>query len=269
MTYLTLNNGLLIPQLGTGTNTFGKENKDFMGVINGNTSELLSSIDVGYRLIDTAVAYRNEKVIGDAVSQSGILREEFFITSKIPGSIEYMGTDDLVRQTIQSSLNNLQMDYMDLYLIHKPWDNLKDMLRVWKVLEEAVELGKIKSIGVSNFNEEQLQYLIDHVNIKPAVNQFLSYPGFEQKELIEFCQSNHIIAEAYQSITKLTDETKKILSNIGKKYHKSWNQVVLNYQVNKGMVVIPKSHSTSHQQSNFDIFDFELSEEDRMIIENL
>jgi len=269
MTYLTLNNGVVIPQLGTGTNTFGKENHNYMGKITGDTSELLSAIKLGYRLIDTAVAYRNESVIGDAVKQSGIPREDFFLVSKLPELKEYNGTDELVRQTIESSLKNLQTDYMDLYLIHWPWDDLDDIVRVWKVLEKAVDQNKIKAIGVSNFNQEQLKYVYDHARIKPAVNQFLSYPGHEQKELIEFCQELGVVPEAYQSLTKLDDVAKEVFANIGSRYNKDWNQIVLNYQVNKGMIVIPKSHSEVHQQSNFEIFDFELSDDDRAEIESL
>lgn len=269
MTYLTLNNGVVIPQLGTGTNTFGKENHEYMGKITGDTSELLSAIELGYRLIDTAVVYRNESVVGDAVKQSGVAREEFFLVSKLPELKEFNGTDELVRHTIDQSLKNLQTDYMDLYLIHWPWDDLDDIVRVWKVLEEAVDQGKIKAIGVSNFNPEQLKYVYDHARIKLAVNQFQSYPGHEQKEWIEACQNLGVVPEAYQSLTKLDDIAKEVLSNIAERYNKDWNQIVLNYQVNKGMVVIPKSHSKAHQQSNLEVFDFELSDEDREAIETL
>ena len=269
MKYLTLNNGMIIPQLGTGTNTFGKENKQFMGTITGDTKELISAIQLGYRLIDTAVVYRNESVVGDAIKQSGIDRNDFFITSKLPQDPAYNQTDDLVRKTIDTSLKALQVDTMDLYLIHFPLATLADNARVWKVLEEAVNLGKIKAIGVSNFNIEQLKDLLKHAKIKPVVNQFLSYPGHAQQELIDYCKSEGIVPEAYQSLTKLDDQTKKTLQEIGDKYHKTAQQVVLNYQISKGMVVIPKSHNPKHQQSNIDVFDFELSKEDFKSIEQL
>ena len=269
MTYLTLNSGYVVPQLGTGTNTFGKENRDYMGKINDDTKELISAFKLGYRLIDTAVAYRNESVVGKAIIESGLPRSEFFVTSKIPHEKAFNSTDELVMQTIDNSLKALQLDYMDLYLIHWPWDDLDDIVRVWKVLQKAVELGKIKSIGVSNFNPDQLKYLYDKAIIKPAVNQFQSYPGHEQQAWIDACFDLGVTPEAYQSLTKLPDETKEVLINIGKKYDKDWNQVVLNYQVNKGLIVIPKSHSESHQLSNIDVFDFELSEEDRKTIESL
>ncbi len=269
MNYLKLNSGYLMPQLGTGTNTFGKENRDYMGKITGETKELDSAIKLDYRLIDTAVAYRNESVIGQAWRKSGIDREEFFIVSKIPEKPEFSGTDDLVRQTIDASLKNLETAYIDLYLIHWPWDDLDDVMRVWYVLEEAVREKKIKSIGVSNFNIEQLKHVIEHANIKPAVNQFQSCPGHQQQALIEYCQSVGVVPEAYQSLTKLSDDSIDLLKSIGKSYGKDYNQVVLNYQVNKGLVVIPKSHSETHQLSNFNVFDFELSLEDIKTIDNM
>ncbi|QWB95938.1 aldo/keto reductase [Mycoplasmatota bacterium] len=269
MMYLTLNNGMVIPQIGTGTNTYGKENKDFYGVINGDTKELISAFDLGYRHIDTAIYYRNESVIGDAVEAYPLDRSEFFITSKIPEKEEFSSTDTLVRKNIALSLKALQTDYIDLYLMHFPLESLEENLRVWRVLEEAVDKKQIRSIGVSNFNEEQLGYLLEHARIKPTVNQFLSYPGHEQSALIEYCQSHGVAAEAYQSLTKVTDEAKKILSDIGAKYDKKWNQVILNYQVNKSIIVIPKSHNPVNQASNIDIFDFELSEEDIERIKNI
>ncbi len=269
MKYLKMNNGFEIPSLGTGTNTFGKANKDFFGEINYDTKELLSAIDLGYRLIDTAIYYRNEAVIGKAVKESKINRKEFFITTKIPEKEEFSSTDTLVSQYIEQSLQNIDLEYIDLYLMHFPLETNEENIRVYRILESIVDQGLIKSIGVSNFNIEQLQYLIDHVRIKPVLNQFQSYPGKHQQHLIDFCNSNDIIPEAYHSIAKLSEEHKNILTEIGKKYNKTWSQVVLNYQVHQGMVVIPKSHNPKHQQENIDIFDFKLNEEDQHIIKHL
>ncbi|MFP4078272.1 MAG: aldo/keto reductase family protein, partial [Candidatus Izemoplasmataceae bacterium] len=167
MKHLKMNNGLTIPVLGTGTNTFGKENGDFNGAITYDTKELLSAIDLGYRLIDTAIFYRNEAVIGKAVKESGIDRTEFFITSKIPDKKEFTETDEHVKYHVEQSLKALNMEYIDLYLIHFPLESDEENLRVWRVLETFVEEGLIKSIGVSNFNEDQLAYLIRHASIKP------------------------------------------------------------------------------------------------------
>ena len=269
MKTLTLNNGYQIPVLGTGTNTFGKENHDFSAPINHDTTELRSAIELGYRLIDTAIYYRNESVIGKAVRESGIDRSEFFITSKIPEKDEFSGTDDRVHQSVQASLSALDLDYIDLYLIHFPRSTDEENLRVWTVLESYVDQGLIKSIGVSNFNVEQLQALLKRARIKPVLNQFLSYPGHHNQALIDFCQGESIIPEAYQSLKKITPETQEILSKMSEKYGKTWSQVVLNYQINENMVVIPKSHNASHQKDNVDIFDFVLSDEDQLRIKQL
>lgn len=269
MKQLKMNNGLTIPILGTGTNTFGKENNDFNGKITYDTKELRSAIELGYRLIDTAIYYRNEAVIGKAVKESNIDRSEFFITSKIPENKEFSETDECVKHHVEQSLKYLDMDYIDLYLIHFPLETNQDNLRVWRVLETFVNRGLIKSIGVSNFNEEQLAYLIEHATIKPVVNQFQSYPGKHQQALIDFCKANDIIPEAYQSLAKVDAKTKDILIELAKPYDKTWSQIILNYQVNESLVVIPKSRSKQHQFENIDVFDFKLTKKDIETIKNI
>ncbi|MCD4827710.1 MAG: aldo/keto reductase [Acholeplasmataceae bacterium] len=262
MKYLKMNNGLTIPVLGTGTNTFGKENNDFFAKITYDTKELSSAIKLGYRLIDTAIYYRNEAVIGKAVRESNIDRSEFFITSKIPEKKEFIETDESVKYHVEQSLKALDIGYIDLYLMHFPLETNQENLRVWRVLEEFVKRGLIKSIGVSNFNEDQLAYLIKHASIKPVLNQFQSYPGKHQQSLIDFCKANDIIPEAYQSLAKIDVKIKEVLIKLAKPYKKTWSQVVLNYQINEGLVVIPKSHSNQHQFENFDVFDFKLTNKD-------
>lgn len=269
MKYLKMNNGLQIPILGTGTNTFGKENNDFYGEITNDTKELKSAIELGYRLIDTAIFYRNEAVIGKAVKESKIPREEFFITSKIPAGDEYAETDELVETFVNNSLKEIDLDYIDLYLIHFPLETNEGNLRVWRVLERFVDKGLLKSIGVSNFNENQLAYLLEHARIKPVLNQFQSYPGKHQQSLIDFCKANNVIPEAYQSLAKLSDETKLQLIEIAKKYGKTWSQVILNYQMNEEIVVIPKSHNKKHQYENIDVFDFTISKDDKEVIKSM
>lgn len=265
----TMNNGLTIPALGTGTNTFGKENNDFSGKITYDTKELESAIELGYRLIDTAIYYRNEAVIGKAVRESTIDRSKFFITSKIPADNEFIETDESITSHVEQSLKELDMEYIDLYLIHFPLETNEENLRVWKVLERFVDSGLIKSIGVSNFNEDQLSYLIKHARIKPVLNQFQSYPGKHQQSLIDFCKANDVIPEAYQSLAKLDAKTKDKLVELSKPYKKTWSQIVLNYQINQGLVVIPKSHSKQHQAENIDVFDFTLTKEDIETIKNM
>ena len=259
----------MIPVLGTGTNTFGKESNDFNGKITYDTKELSSAIELGYRLIDTAIYYRNEAVIGKAAKESNIDRSEFFITSKIPEKKEYTESDESVKYYVEQSLNLLDIEYIDLYLVHFPLETNEENLRVWRVLETFVDKGLIKSIGVSNFNEEQLAYLIKHARIKPVLNQFLSYPGKHQQSLIDYCKANDVIPEAYQSLARLDVKTKDVLKELAKPYKKSWSQVVLNYQINEGLVVIPKSHSKEHQFENIDVFDFKLKKEDIETIKNI
>ncbi len=269
MKYLKMNNGLSIPVIGTGTNTFGKENNDFNGKITYDTKELHSAIKLGYRLIDTAIYYRNEAVIGKAVKESNIDRSEFFITTKIPADEEYTKTDERVIYYIEKSFKELGMDYIDLYLMHFPLKTNEENLRVWRVLETFIDRGLIKSIGVSNFNENQLAYLIKHASIKPVLNQFQSYPGKHNQALIDFCKAHDIIPEAYQSLAKLDAKTKNKLIEIAKPYNKTWSQIILNYQINEGLVVIPKSHNNQHQLDNIDVFDFSLTKKDIDAIKNM
>lgn len=269
MKHYTMNNGISIPALGTGTNTYGKENKDFFGDINYDTKELQSAIALGYRLIDTAIYYRNEAVIGKAVKESLLDRTEFFIVSKIPEKPEYTMSDDVVRGSINQSLSLIDLDYIDLYLMHFPLEHNEENLRVWRVLETYVDAGLIKSIGVSNFNIEQLTFLLEHARIKPVLHQFQSYPGHHQQHLIDFCKKHDIIPQAYHSIAKTSDAHKKILSEIGHTYNKSWSQVTLDYQISQGMVVIPKSHNPENQHTNINVFDFELTDQEKDIIKSL
>ena len=269
MKTLMMNNGLPIPVIGSGTNTFGKEGHAYMGAINNDTTEIENGLKLGYTLWDTAISYRNESVLGLAIKRSGIDRKKLFITSKIPGQPEYTQTDDLVEASILSSLKALDTDYLDLYLIHKPWEDLDDMVRVWKVLEKQVDLGRIKTLGVSNFNKDQLAYLLAHSRIKPAVNQIESHPGFWEDELIEFCQENKVIPEAWGPITRVSDEAKAVLSKIGDQYNKTWVQVVLRYQIERDVIVIPKSKDKLRQAQNLDVFDFNLTDEDKALIRSL
>lgn len=264
-----MNNGMKIPVLGTGTNTFGKENGNFYGKINDDTKELRSAIELGYRLIDTAIFYRNESVIGKAVKESTIDRSEFFITSKIPHEKAFIETNELVQYHVEQSLKALDLAYIDLYLIHFPLESNEENLRVWRILETFVNQGRIKSIGVSNFNIDQITYLVKHAKIKPVLNQFQSYPGKHQQALIDYCKANEIIPEAYQSFAKLDAKVKERLIEMAKPYQKTWNQIILNYQINEGLVVIPKSHNSQHQLENINIFDFELTENDRNTIKQM
>lgn len=186
MKTIKLNTGIEIPVIGSGTNTYGKKNRDYSAPINNDTSEIISAIEAGYRHFDTAISYRNEAVVAKALAESGLERSDFFITSKLPGDPQYTADEAAVRKGVEQSLTALNTDYIDLYLIHHPWENLAEIVATWNVLENYVDQGILKAIGVSNFNEEQLRHLLEHARIKPAVNQIQSHPGNWHDEIINY-----------------------------------------------------------------------------------
>lgn len=268
MKKIKLNNGIEIPLIGIGTNTFGKEGNEYQGELDYNTKELESAIKIGYRLLDTAIAYRNEAVIGKAINESIIDRDEFIITTKLPGKVGYI-TKEEIKAAIDSSLDNFKTNYIDIFLMHQPWDNKDEMLSVYLELEKYVKKGVIKTLGVSNFTIEDLTFIIKNAEIKPALNQIGSYPGNFQDELIEFGNKNGVISQAWGPLNRVNDDMKIVLNKIGTNYNKTWAQVLLNYQVNRGVVVIPKSHRHEGQKENFEIFDFKLTDEEAEIIKAL
>lgn len=268
MKYIKLDNGVTTPIIGSGTNTYGKVNNDYRGEITNDTTELQTAISAGYRYFDTAVSYRNEGVVGKAWSESAIPREEFFLVSKIPNGPEYVQDEAAVDATVQASLEALRTDYIDLYLIHHPWDDHEGMLAVWKVLEKHVDQGNIRAIGVSNFSIEQLQLLLDHGKMKPVVNQVESHPGEWNHEVIEFGRQHGIYAQAWGPLTRVSPENRELIGRIGEKYGKSWAQVILNFQIDRDVIVIPKSHNPERQQENLDIFDFHLTDDEKEILYN-
>lgn len=266
MKKIILNNGYEIDIVGSGTNTFGKEDRDYRGLINMDTKELASAIELGYRHFDTAISYRNESVVGKAIKESKLPRELFFITSKIPGREPYISD---VSGAVNSSLDNLGVESIDLYLIHHPWDNMEEMLSMYKKLESYVSKGFIKSLGVSNFTEAQLEYLYNNVTIKPTVNQIESHPSHWNDDLIAYTHSLGVAVQAWGPLSKVTQEAVDTLTQLGTKYNKTWAQIILRYQIERDVIVIPKSHNKENQRLNLDIFDFELSVEDKLVIKSL
>lgn len=247
-----------MPILGTGTNTYGKENNEYQGEINGNFSELKDAIELGYRSIDAAISYRNEAGVGKTVAESGIPRKEFFITSKIPNGDEYVATKEAVRETIDNSLKNFDTDYLDLFLIHHPIENKEYFKQTWEVFEEYYKDGKLKSIGVSNFDEDLLNEMREFAIVKPAVDQIQVNLKEQNQDLLKLLVKEDITPVAWGPM-KATEEQKEALIKIGESYNKSWAQVLLKYQTQRGIVVIPKSHDRDNQAANLDIFDFELT----------
>lgn len=263
MNYFELNNGIKIPAVGTGTNTFGKVGNNYNGELTGDTTPLHSAFQLGYRLIDTAISYRIEDLVGKALQETDIDRTEFFVTTKIPNEPAYVANDEKVSQTVKASLQKLKVDYIDLYLIHHPLESLEKNRVVWKVLEKFVDSGQIRSIGVSNFNKEQLKDLVEHARIKPAIHQIESHPGSWNDDLIRFTQAQGIIAQAWGPLWGVNDPIIAASTTIGQKYNKSWAQVLLRYQLERQVAVIPKSHHVRRQQENIEIFDFQLDADDK------
>lgn len=264
MQFFQLSNGLEIPAVGSGTNSFAKVRNEVGSVYDGHTDEVLSAIDAGYRFFDTAESYGNEEALGNGIIQSGIGRENIFISTKMRTRI--MGQDTVswkpedAAAAIERSLEKLKTDYIDLYLIHMPWGSNEETAEVWKMLEEYYDRGVLRSIGVSNFTVLDLDYLLAHSRISPMVDQVKIAPGNPNEEIVGLCKSSGIVPMAWGPLT--FDFDRSALSKIGKRYGKSWAQVVLRRNYQRGIISIPKSHSPEHQKANLDIFDFSLTEEE-------
>ncbi|KRL89973.1 aldo/keto reductase [Lactobacillus kalixensis] len=250
MQYKILNDGNKMPQLG-----FGVFQVPDLKVAEQAVSD---AIEVGYRLFDTAAAYANEEAVGKAINKSGINRKEFFVTSKL--WVDHF-TYEKAKEGIEDSLKKLNTGYIDLYLLHQPYG---DVAGAWRALEEAQKEGKIKSIGVSNFAPDQLKNLELMSNVKPAVNQIEVSPWFQEKSEVKFNDKEDIVTEAWAPFAEgkhnlFTNET---IAEIGKKYGKANGQVILRWLMQRDIVVIPKSVHKNRMEENFDVFDFELSDDD-------
>ncbi|MCD7949938.1 MAG: aldo/keto reductase [Erysipelotrichaceae bacterium] len=257
MEYLTLNNGNKIPKLGFGTFLIkGQECED----------AVLNAIQTGYRLIDTAEAYGNEKEVGNAIIKSGVPREELYIVTKL--NFKNYEKEDAIR-TLEQSLTNLQTDYINLVLLHWPFANYYE---AYRVLEDFYNQGKIKAIGVSNFNADRLIDLIHYNKIVPAANQVETNVLNQQLEANEWMKKNNVIHMGYapfgqNKINEIFEN--KILKEIEGKYNKSTRQVVLRYFTQKDMIMIPKTVHINRMKENINIFDFNLNENEVREIEKL
>lgn len=255
---LKLRNGNNIPQLGLGTylSERGDETEDAVRM----------ALENGYRLIDTAAMYMNETDVGKAVKESGIAREELFITTKLWNSDQ--GTKN-VRPALEKSLEKLGLDYVDLYLIHWPTPERGLYVETWKEFMKLRDEGLVKSIGVSNFQIEHLEHLFEETDELPVLNQIELHPGFSQKELREYGAANDVLIESWRPIGgqngHLLDDP--ALLKIAELYQKSPAQVVLRWHIQHGLVVIPKSVHESRIKENIDVFDFELGEADMLVLD--
>lgn len=269
MSDFMLNNGNLIPKIGLGCNTFGKINRDYQAELDYDLTPLLQAIKLGYRHLDTAIAYRNEAVVGQAVKESGLKRTDFFLTTKIPPEAAYLGSITSIDQAISASLANLQTDYLDLFLIHHPSEDFNLLVIAWQRLEYWYQQGKIKNIGVSNFDINLLAKFIDAVQIRPAVNQIESNPSNFNHALIEYCQTQNILSIANSPLKKVSLTQRASLAEIGQAYQKSWAEILLAYQLNRQVAVIPKSYDQAHQAANLSVASLVLTTEEMAKIAGL
>ncbi|PTT33262.1 aldo/keto reductase [Chryseobacterium sp. HMWF028] len=254
---VTLNNGVDIPALGFGV----WQMEDLKECENA----VIKAIQTGYRMIDTAAIYQNETAVGAGVRNSGVNRDELFITSKV--WVQDHGHEK-TKSAFQRTLDRLQMDYLDMYLVHWPYG---DFLGTWKALEELYHEGKIKAIGVCNFTVEKLEELKANSTVLPVINQIELHPVFQQKELQIYDRENNIVTQPW---SPLGNGNANLLSNpdlktIADKYGKTVAQVILRWHLQEGFVVIPKSVTPSRIEENFNVFDFELTEDEMNVVRSL
>ena len=254
MEYVTLNNGVKMPKLGLGV----------MGMTDEKMAEdiIVEALNLGYRLIDTAAAYGNEHIVGNAIKRSGIDREELFITSKLwVSNMSYEGA----KKGLEESLEKLGLDYIDLYILHQP---IGDIYGAWRYLEQAYKEGKVRAIGVDNFNQAKLVEFIKFNEVKPAVNMIEANIFSQRKDDHKAMQKRGVQMEAWAPFASGSNNVFELfeLKNIAKKYNKSVAQVILRWFMQRDIVAIPKSTNVNRLKDNLNIFDFTLTEEDMAVI---
>lgn len=253
---ITLHNGVKMPYLGFGV----------YKVEEGHQVEetVKTALELGYRSIDTAAFYQNEEGVGKAILDSGINREDLFITTKVWNNDQ--GYEETLR-AFNESMNKLQLDYLDLYLVH--WPVKGKYLDTWRAMEKLYNEGKVRAIGVSNFQIHHLEDLFKHSTVKPTVNQVELHPRLSQEELRAYCQEKDIAVEAWSPIGRGRLLAEPILKTIGEKYKKSAAQVILRWHLQNGVIIIPKSVTPARIKENMELFDFALNHEDMEQINSL
>jgi 2,5-diketo-D-gluconate reductase A len=254
---VTLNNGVAMPLLGFGV----------FQVTDLNECErsVLDAIETGYRLLDTAASYGNEEAVGNAIRKSGVARDELFVTTKL--WVQDAGYES-AKQAFQRSLDKLQLEYLDLYLIHQPYG---DVYGAWRAMQELYQAGRIKAIGVSNFQPDRVMDFIVHNDIAPAVNQIETHPFHQQIETQKFLQENNVQIESWGPFAEGKNNIfhNDVLLPIAERHGKSVAQVILRWLTQRGVVAIPKSVRKERMAENINVFDFELSAEDMNAIATL
>ncbi|MVT09532.1 aldo/keto reductase [Chitinophaga sp. ysch24] len=257
MMNITLNNGIRMPLLGFGTYLL----RDGLEC----EHSVLNALNIGYRLIDTAAAYYNEESVGRAIKKSNVKREEIFVTTKfLPVDQGY----EKAKRTFEASLKKLGLDYIDLYLIHIPQGDINSS---WTAMEELYKEGKVRAIGVSNFNMNQIQNLLKQHSVIPAVNQVETHPFSQKTEMQKALKFQGIQLESWAPFAQGKNNifNNELLKALSSKYNKSIAQVALRWLIQKEVVVIPKSANLKRINENFNVFDFELSSEDMITIKSL
>lgn len=280
MMFVELNNSIKLPIIGLGTYARKAEPGQYRQAVEWG-------IEAGYRHIDTASIYNNEEEVGEAIQdkiKKGLVtRDQLFVTTKIWNDCH---AEKDVIPSLKDSLAKLKLDYVDLYLIHWPLsinqngvDTGIDYIETWKGMEEAVKLGLTKSIGVSNFNEEQLKRILDNASVKPVVNQVEINPTLTQHKLVDFCKSHSVVPVAYTPLGLISEarpefigkdliKTDPKLGEIAEKYGKTRAQIALRYLIQRGIPVLPKSFTKSRIEENLKIFDFALTDEEMEIVDS-
>ncbi|MFQ7234184.1 MAG: aldo/keto reductase [Enterococcus hulanensis] len=246
---ITMNDGHQIPAIGLGTYQ-----------IRGGAGldQVLTAIQDGYRLLDTSTNYDSEGIVGEAIRRSGIPRSEFFVTTKLPG--KYHHYEDALMM-IQESLFRMGLDYFDLYLIHWPLPKRGLYVEAWQALVTAQKLGLIRSIGVSNFEPEHLDKIIEKTGVSPAINQIELHPYWVQERMVKANEERGIISEAWSPLGRGSDAVKEaVITELAEKYEKNPAQIILRWHTQRGIIPIPKSRNLLHQRENLDIYDFELTQ---------
>jgi diketogulonate reductase-like aldo/keto reductase len=258
--FYTLNDGSKLPKTG-----FGTYNDEFAD----NKDVILQAIECGYRFFDTASLYETERSLDNALKESGLSRSDVIIETKL--WIDEMGAEN-VNKAFERSLNRLQTDYVDIYMIHWPrqsgaddedWKALD--IETWRAMEALVDQGKVRRLGLSNFLPHHLKNILDNCRIKPVVDQLELHPGYSQERAVAYCQDNGVIPMAWSPLGRGRENAtigNAILVKLAKKYGKSIQQINLRFLLQKGILPIPKASTSEHMKSNMDVFDFELSEDD-------
>lgn len=249
MKYVTLNNGVEMPILGYGVYQVSREECERC---------VLDALKVGYRSIDTAQSYFNEEEVGNAIAKSGVSRKEIFLTTKV--WLEHYGYDEC-RASVLESMRKLQVDYLDLCLLHQPFS---DVYGAYRALEDLYDEGKIRAIGISNFYVDRMIDIASFARIKPMINQIEIHPHHQQSESLEWHNKYSIQPEAWAPFGEGRGDMFNLpeLKSIGEKYGKTVAQVILRWHIQRGVVVIPKSTHIERMEENFNVFDFELTNED-------